>query len=61
MGLFSSKRKLSSEMSDKELTRELRREMRHGESTAERASKIREADRRGLSWKDSDLNYKKKK
>lgn len=59
MGLFD-RRKPSSEMSDRELTRELKHKMRHGESISERASKIKEADRRGLAWKDSDLNYKKK-
>ena len=59
MGLFG-KRKSSSEMSDRELTRELKNGMRSGESISERASKIKEANRRGLAWKDSDLNYKKK-
>ncbi len=58
MGLFG--RKSSSEMSDRQLTRELKQRMRPGESISERASKVREADRRGLAWKDSDLNYKKK-
>ena len=52
--------KSSSDMSDSELTRELKKDMRSGESIAERASKIREADARGLAWKDSELNYKKK-
>ena len=59
MGLFN-RRKSYSEMSDRELTRELKHGMRPGESIAERANKIKEADKRGLSWKDSDLNYKKK-
>ena len=59
MGLFG-KSKSSSEMSDRELTRELKKEMRVGESIGERASKIREAQKRGLSWKDSELNYKNK-
>ena len=58
MGLFSRKKSYA-EMSDRELTRELRHKMRQGESTGERASKVREAQRRGLAWKDSDLNYKK--
>ena len=59
MGLFD-RRRSSSDMSDRELTRELKHRMRPGESLSERASKIKEADKRGLSWKDSDLNYKKK-
>ena len=58
MGLFN--RKSSRDMSDRELTRELKHKLRPGESIGERASKIIEADRRGLPWKDSDLNYKKK-
>lgn len=52
--------KPSSDMSNAELTKELKKNLRHGESIAERASKIREAENRGLAWKDSDLNYKKK-
>ncbi len=59
MGLFG-KHKSSSEMSDRELTRELRKGLRDSESISERVSKIREAQNRGLAWKDSDLNYRNK-
>lgn len=58
MGLFS--KKSFSEMSDKQLTRELKHKgFRQGESIASKARGIKEAQKRGLSWKDSDLNYKK--
>lgn len=58
--LFSSNPKKLSEMSDKELTREVQRPMKHGDTPASRARAAMEAEKRGIAWRQSEWDKKYK-